>query len=600
MKHIFYYLLIFIVSGTINTLRAQQVIITDDATYTTPAAGAALDVKSANKGFLPPRIALTGTGDTTTIPALTHGLLIYNTASAGDVTPGYYYWAEGWIRLSGSTEPAQPVQQNTVTKTENTTLLKTDNVVFASGDITLTLPAISLADDGLEIFVKNVGTHTDLITIVPHTGKTIENSSAHNLLRWEGNTFIAKGSNWIIKDKHRHDSHALRVDSMGSFTTIAEAIEFLDEHMEGNMLIRLGSGTHNIDQTITINLPHTLTIEGLSFGTSEIAVAPGVTGFNVQSETYFKQLTFSGTASSIGVNLSGNGTYYEIKDAFFSTFNRAVHITSGADLWLFEVDFEDCVTAGVEIAAGNNDVTFRTSESDYFNCGKGINLVSAGPTSNIAILSSNFYNSTGTQVGINYIPSTGSNNFRFASFIVQTNSFNNVGTFAAGFDFSLASGRDARIFFENNAGIASQKPKCNISVKRNIVLTSTGSVANNWVPISNFSAFTSHTTKFTVGNNIITYQPLNKRDAVLYITGDLSTSSPGTTIALGIVKNGVTSIIYGETSVFAKTSGEPVQFSTIAFVPNVEMGTTFRLYISSSSTNVNVTINNLNWYTDTH
>jgi len=599
MKQIVYSLLFFVAISTTNVLRAQQVIITDDAMYTTPAAGAVLDVNSSNMGFLPPRIALTGTDDVTTIPSLTNGLLIYNTSSVSDVTPGYYYWAEAWVRLSGSNEPAQPAQQNSVTKNQSTTLLKTDNVVFASGDITLTLPLISLEDDGLEIYVKNVGTHTDLITVVAQADKKIDNSPARTLMRWEGKTFVAKGANWILKEKNRDDSNALVVHSTSSFTTIKEAIEFLNEHMDMNMLIRLCCGTHEINETLTIDLPYSLTIEGLSFGTSELAIASGTTGFDVKSEAYFKQVTLSGTTSSIGINLSGDGIYYEIKDASFKNFNKGVLVSSGADLWLFEVDFEDCTTAGVEIAAGASDVTFRTSESDYFNCSKGINLVSAGPGSNVSILSSNFYNSNESHTGINYIPTTGSNNFRFASFIVQTNSFNNVGSFATGFDFSLASGRDARIFFENNAGVASERPHSNVSVKGNTVSTNTGA-ANTWTLVNNFTSYSSSATKFTVGNNIITYQPINTRDAVIYVTGDLMTGSNNATVTVGIVKNGSTSTVYGETSVYTKTSNEAVQFSTIAFVPNIGNGTTFRLYIKSSSTNLNVTFNNLNWYTDTH
>lgn len=67
--------------------------------------GALLDIVSANKGFLLPRVALTDTGDVTTItPAATTGLLVYNTATSGtlpfQVTPGIYYWnGSQWLRF---------------------------------------------------------------------------------------------------------------------------------------------------------------------------------------------------------------------------------------------------------------------------------------------------------------------------------------------------------------------------------------------------------------------------------------------------------------------------------------------------------------------
>ena len=63
---------------------------------TTPNASAKLDVYATNKGFLPPRISLTGTLDVATITSPATGLVIYNTATAGttpnNVIPGYYYW----------------------------------------------------------------------------------------------------------------------------------------------------------------------------------------------------------------------------------------------------------------------------------------------------------------------------------------------------------------------------------------------------------------------------------------------------------------------------------------------------------------------------
>ena len=70
----------------------------------------ALDIVSTNDGLLIPRVALTNT-TTVTIVTPIKSELVYNTATAGDVTPGYYYWettptvaSDRWLRLvpSGS------------------------------------------------------------------------------------------------------------------------------------------------------------------------------------------------------------------------------------------------------------------------------------------------------------------------------------------------------------------------------------------------------------------------------------------------------------------------------------------------------------------
>ena len=70
----------------------------------TPNASAKLEVSSSNKGFLPPRITLTGTSDVSTIASPATGLMVYNTATAGtspsNVTPGFYFYdGSKWQRI---------------------------------------------------------------------------------------------------------------------------------------------------------------------------------------------------------------------------------------------------------------------------------------------------------------------------------------------------------------------------------------------------------------------------------------------------------------------------------------------------------------------
>lgn len=55
----------------------------------TPNTSAILDVFSTNKGFLPPRVALTNINDVATIPSPATELLVYNTAVNGYVRIGY-------------------------------------------------------------------------------------------------------------------------------------------------------------------------------------------------------------------------------------------------------------------------------------------------------------------------------------------------------------------------------------------------------------------------------------------------------------------------------------------------------------------------------
>lgn len=66
----------------------------------TPESSAILELKAADKGFLPPRVALTSSTDVTTITSPATGLLIYNTGAGSLSAAGYYYWnGEAWARL---------------------------------------------------------------------------------------------------------------------------------------------------------------------------------------------------------------------------------------------------------------------------------------------------------------------------------------------------------------------------------------------------------------------------------------------------------------------------------------------------------------------
>lgn len=68
----------------------------------TPAPSSVIDAVATDKGVLLPRIALTSTTVAAPVTAPANALTVFNTATAGDVTPGYYYWSTTdtkWVRL---------------------------------------------------------------------------------------------------------------------------------------------------------------------------------------------------------------------------------------------------------------------------------------------------------------------------------------------------------------------------------------------------------------------------------------------------------------------------------------------------------------------
>ena len=139
MKYIILHLFLLIGFG----LSAQTGIGT-----TAPNASAKLEVAATDKGFLPPRVALTASNAFSPIvgtAANATGLLVYNTASAGatpnNVVPGYYYWnGTAWIQISGGLVIE--------TKTGSFSLGAADNnklfFINSASTVTVTVPTLPI------------------------------------------------------------------------------------------------------------------------------------------------------------------------------------------------------------------------------------------------------------------------------------------------------------------------------------------------------------------------------------------------------------------------------------------------------------------------
>ena len=132
----------------IGLLFSVQVFAQTGIGTTAPNASAKLEVAATDKGFLPPRVALTASNAFSPIvgtAANATGLLVYNTASAGttpnNVVPGYYYWnGTAWIQISGGLVIE--------TKTGSFSLGAADNnklfFINSASNVTVTVPALPI------------------------------------------------------------------------------------------------------------------------------------------------------------------------------------------------------------------------------------------------------------------------------------------------------------------------------------------------------------------------------------------------------------------------------------------------------------------------
>jgi len=74
--------------------------------------GAMLEVESTNKGILLPRIALKSTTSSSPLKSFTAGMIVYNTSSSNDLTPGLYYsdgkkWIKGNTNVTSTDSASQ-------------------------------------------------------------------------------------------------------------------------------------------------------------------------------------------------------------------------------------------------------------------------------------------------------------------------------------------------------------------------------------------------------------------------------------------------------------------------------------------------------------
>lgn len=173
----------------ITVSNAQSVGINTDNSQ--PNSSAMLDVKSTNKGFLPPRVSLTSTADVTTVASPANGLLVYNTNTS--ITNGtgiglYYYNGTRWVPCG---------QDNTIVIQGTWNIRNHEQELYSTN--TMSSKVILLLTNSTLAFNSN-GIYTSV-----YEGQTPQNGS------WE-----LISSNYLVLDKNTSDEryyHILSIDN---------------------------------------------------------------------------------------------------------------------------------------------------------------------------------------------------------------------------------------------------------------------------------------------------------------------------------------------------------------------------------------------------
>ena len=390
-----------------------------------------------------------------------------------------------------------------------------------------------------------------------------------------GYILAATGVTSTVWAKNNKLANRIYVGASGNYSTIKEAVDWFNASATGDTEILIDAGHHAVAATVKVNQTskYALQIRGLGSNISYLEAATGLSGaamFNFKTNCDLNKVTCSGAGLTGYGGITGEncvtfngdtGIYSELTDLFIDTFHKGVSDVVGVDKYLFNFVISNC-TKGIEVNYGTTGIaTSLDVEVANFNaCGIGVDLMKAA--------SENFqlchliFNQTGTETAIKY---TGGDYVYGSVSNIFNCTYNNLGTFLSGFDFSLANGRDANIVVMGNAGIEDKTPHAKINV-----IGSTASVAVSATGLFYKAGFTntdSYTCKMGIDNNKMTYLSNHARDGMMWVSGNVKVDQNNRIITSAIRRNIAVASVAGTGSTVTVTttvghglsSGERVQ-----------------------------------------
>ncbi|UPZ17914.1 hypothetical protein [Flavobacterium humidisoli] len=220
-----------------------------------PNASSKLEVFSLDKGLLIPRVSLKSTLDTVTIAnGNVNSLLVFNTQTVGDVSPGYYYWyTDRWNRLTTSS---------------NNGLITTNGVVELGGTLTKPTVITASASNTLAVAGLSTGSSSDQVLVSDATTGVVKKIASASLI--PATTVDATVLNGALTTTVNEISDSTPVNVLTSSNNGVTSI---------NGVAELG-GTLTKPTVITASATNTLAIPGLSIGSfsDQVLVTDATTG----------------------------------------------------------------------------------------------------------------------------------------------------------------------------------------------------------------------------------------------------------------------------------------------------------------------------------
>jgi hypothetical protein len=517
---------------------------------------------------------------------------VYNGAETNKPISKFY--------LTNSAGVARPVSDADVIAEISTKLINEKSLILDQ-----TIP--QTVDNGTPIFKKGINAEVVQFKTDSVPAEFIENNHINVYAKSNKRLYRRISPTKEIDVASGGIPYTINVASEGTeFSTLQEVIT----HLETNQLlysngvqILLDGGDYDISDTIHINLPFPLMIDGRSSNLVRFNAATGLEGkpmFEVDSETYFRSVTFDGS-TLVDWKLNSNAAiivshisdiYCEVTDFVMIGGNSGIKVTTNTDLFVFNYIIEDCVS-GINFYSIDTGGSIDCEVGNFTNCDTGINLLQ-GTNVDVFLSDLRFLHTEVTQIGINYVGT----NFTYSNFVISAGDFSGIGTLLQGFDFTLE--RDANIVIRNLVGVGDKQPKfaCHIS---DSTLTTTCTTQNQWYILNTgtlINGAIKSQIKFQVINeNMITYLPTRIVDLLINIAINLSASGNNRNIEIGLARwreNEQTGTVLAGFANRFPTGGQPGIINLPYLVTDVLTKDSYALAIRcTNAAGITVTLNDL-------
>lgn len=290
---------------------------------TTPNSDALLDIDASTRmgGLLLPRVGLSNTTNVAPMTAHVAGMTVYNTATTGDVTPGYYYNdGSQWVRIAASGTDKWDLLGNAGTNAATNFIGTTDNVALRvrTNDVNRfefatngRLRAFDNGNAAAPIYSWNDDTNTGIYRIggddLGFSSGGVERLSIAN-----ANTIFNEGGNDVnFRVETNNDANTLFIDggtdAVGIGTDTPNGVLEINSSTTGLVLPRVALQATNIQAPIVnprgaVALePGTTVYNTATAGTTPNNVAPGLYYWNGS-----RWVAFAGSPGGLDWTLTGN------------------------------------------------------------------------------------------------------------------------------------------------------------------------------------------------------------------------------------------------------------------------------------------------------